>query len=79
MKHDMKLDAVGPWTEVKLSVIRDYVAPYSTILKRQGQYASLPTLMDSPELASISPGLREMLCLEVQQSHSSMDSIDTTL
>jgi len=32
----MKLDAVGPWTEVKLSVIRDYVAPYSTILKRQG-------------------------------------------
>lgn len=35
-KSSMRLDEIGIRTEVKLSVIRDYVAPYSTILKRQG-------------------------------------------
>lgn len=33
--HDVRLDQIGIWTEIKLSVIRDYVAPYSAILKKQ--------------------------------------------
>lgn len=33
--HDVRLDEVGAWTEIKLGVIRDYVAPYSAILKKK--------------------------------------------
>ena len=31
----MELDEVGTWTEIKLRIIRDYSAAYSTILKKQ--------------------------------------------
>ena len=29
----MNLDEIGPWSEIKLDILRDYAAPYSTILK----------------------------------------------
>ena len=31
-------DVIGPWTEVKLEILRQYAAPYSRILTRQGFY-----------------------------------------
>lgn len=32
----MNLDEIGPWSEIKLDILRDYAAPYSTILKSHG-------------------------------------------
>ncbi len=32
----MNLDEIGPWSEIKLDILRDYAAPYSTILKSNG-------------------------------------------
>ena len=32
---NIKLDEVGQWTEIKLQILRDYSAAYSTILRRQ--------------------------------------------
>jgi len=32
----MNLDEIGPWSEIKLDILRDYAAPYSRILKRNG-------------------------------------------
>jgi three-Cys-motif partner protein len=29
----MNLDEIGPWSEIKLDILRDYAAPYSKILK----------------------------------------------
>jgi hypothetical protein len=32
----MNLDEIGPWSEIKLDILRDYATPYSTILKNNG-------------------------------------------
>ena len=32
----MNLDEIGPWSEIKLDILRDYAAPYSRILKSYG-------------------------------------------
>lgn len=32
----MNLDEIGPWSEIKLDILRDYAAPYSMILKSNG-------------------------------------------
>ncbi len=32
----MNLDEIGPWSEIKLDILRDYAAPYSRILKSNG-------------------------------------------
>ena len=32
----MNLDEIGPWSEIKLDILRDYAAPYSAILKSNG-------------------------------------------
>ena len=32
----MTLDEIGPWSEIKLDIIRHYAAPYSRILKSNG-------------------------------------------
>lgn len=32
----MNLDEIGPWSEIKLDILREYAGPYSTILKRNG-------------------------------------------
>jgi len=32
---NVKLDEVGRWTEIKLQILRDYSAAYSTILRKQ--------------------------------------------
>src|SRR5690349_2400012 len=29
----MDLDQIGPWSEIKLAILRDYAGPYSAILK----------------------------------------------
>lgn len=34
----MNLDEIGPWSEIKLDILRDYAAPYSRILKSNGFY-----------------------------------------
>jgi len=31
-------DVIGPWTEVKLDIIREYAAPYSKIVQANGFY-----------------------------------------
>lgn len=32
----MKFDEIGPWSEIKLDILRDYAAPYSLILQKNG-------------------------------------------
>ncbi len=32
----MNLDEIGPWSEIKLDILREYAAPYSRILKSNG-------------------------------------------
>jgi three-Cys-motif partner protein len=32
----MNLDEIGPWSEIKLDILRDYAAPYSRILHNSG-------------------------------------------
>lgn len=32
----MNLDEIGPWSEIKLDILRKYAAPYSKILKNKG-------------------------------------------
>jgi hypothetical protein len=35
MPSTLKLDEIGRWSEVKLDIIREYAAAYSTILSAQ--------------------------------------------
>ena len=35
-ESSMNFDEIGPWSEIKLDILRDYAAPYSTILKSNG-------------------------------------------
>ena len=39
----MNLDEIGPWSEIKPDILRDYAAPYSKILKKKGPKWKLPT------------------------------------
>lgn len=32
----MNLDEIGPWSEIKLDILRDYGTPYSMLLKSHG-------------------------------------------
>jgi len=32
----VNLDEIGPWSEIKLDILRDYAAPYSRILSKKG-------------------------------------------
>lgn len=43
-------DVIGPWSEVKLDILREYAAPYSRIVASNGFYhsyidASLPAVL----------------------------------
>jgi three-Cys-motif partner protein len=35
MSNELQLDEIGPWSEVKLEIVRKYAAAYSTILAKQ--------------------------------------------
>jgi three-Cys-motif partner protein len=34
---ECKLDPIGPWSEVKLEIVKEYARPYSLIMTRQGE------------------------------------------
>lgn len=38
---DLQIDEIGPWSEIKLEIIRKYAAAYSTILAKQPRLAHI--------------------------------------
>ena len=46
----MNLDEIGPWSEIKLDILRDYAAPYSAILKSNGFHHGYIDAFSGPRL-----------------------------
>lgn len=46
----MDLDEIGPWSEIKLDILRDYAAPYSLILKNNGFHHGYVDAFSGPGL-----------------------------
>ena len=57
----MNLDEIGPWSEIKLDILRDYAAPYSTILKRNGFHHGYIDAFSGPGLHIRKAGGEEVL------------------
>lgn len=57
----MNLDEIGPWSEIKLDILRDYAAPYSNILKRKGFYHGYIDAFSGPGLHIRKAGGEEVL------------------
>ena len=57
----MNLDEIGPWSEIKLDIIRDYAAPCSTILKRNGFHHGYIDAFSGPGLHIRKAGGAEVL------------------
>jgi three-Cys-motif partner protein len=57
----MNLDEIGPWSEIKLDILRDYAAPYSTILKRNGFHHGYIDAFSGPGLHIRKSGGEEIL------------------
>jgi three-Cys-motif partner protein len=43
-------DEIGPWSEVKLDILRKYAVPYSTILTKNGFYHGYIDAFSGPGL-----------------------------
>jgi three-Cys-motif partner protein len=57
----MNLDEIGPWSEIKLDILRDYAAPYSTILKSNGFHHGYIDAFSGPGLHIRKSGREEVL------------------
>ena len=57
----MNLDEIGPWSEIKLDILRDYAAPYSTILKSNGFHHGYIDAFSGPGLHIRKVGGEEVL------------------
>src|SRR5688500_2599943 len=57
----MTLDEIGPWSEIKLDIIRDYAAPYSRILKSNGFHHGYIDAFSGPVLHIRKGGGEEVL------------------
>ena len=77
----MNLDEIGPWSEIKLDILRDYAVPYSTILKRNGFHHGYIDAFSGPGLHVRKGGGEEilgspMVALEVQPPFDEYHFID---
>ena len=57
----MNLDEIGPWSEIKLDILRDYAAPYSRILKSNGFHHGYIDAFSGPGLHIRKAGGEEVL------------------
>jgi three-Cys-motif partner protein len=57
----MNLDEIGPWSEIKLDILRDYAAPYSRILKTNGFHHGYIDAFSGPGLHIRKAGGEEVL------------------
>ena len=57
----MNLDEIGPWSEIKLDILRDYAAPYSQILKSYGFHHGYVDAFSGPGLHVRKAGGEEVL------------------
>ena len=57
----MNLDEIGPWSEIKLDILRDYAAPYSRILKSNGFHHGYIDAFSGPGLHVRKAGGEEVL------------------
>lgn len=57
----MNLDEIGPWSEIKLDILRDYAAPYSRILKSYGFHHGYIDAFSGPGLHIRKAGGEEVL------------------
>lgn len=57
----MNLDEIGPWSEIKLDILRDYAAPYSRILKSNGFHHGYIDAFSGPGLHVKKAGGEEVL------------------
>ena len=57
----MNLDEIGPWSEIKLDILRRYAVPYSTILKRKGFHHGYVDAFSGPGLHIRKAGGEEIL------------------
>ena len=77
----MNLDEIGPWSEIKLDILRDYAAPYSRILKTNGFHHGYIDAFSGPGLHTRKAGGEEVLgsplvALEVQPPFDEYHFID---
>jgi three-Cys-motif partner protein len=59
--NKMNLDEIGPWSEIKLDILRDYAAPYSAILKSNGFHHGYIDAFSGPGLHIRKAGGEEIL------------------
>ncbi len=57
----MNLDEIGPWSEIKLDILRDYAAPYSRILSSHGFHHGYIDAFSGPGLHVRRKGKEEVL------------------
>jgi three-Cys-motif partner protein len=57
----VNLDEIGPWSEIKLDILRDYAAPYSKILKSNGFHHGYIDAFSGPGLHDRKGGGDEVL------------------
>jgi len=57
----MNLDEIGPWSEIKLDILRDYAASYSRILKSNGFHHGYIDAFSGPGLHVRKAGGEEVL------------------
>ena len=57
----MNLDEIGPWSEIKLDILRDYAAPYSKILKSNGFHHGYIDAFSGPGMHISKAGGEEVL------------------
>ncbi len=77
----MNLDEIGPWSEIKLDILRDYAAPYSKILKSNRFHHGYIDAFSGPGLHVRKAGGEEVLgsplvALEVEPSFDEYHFID---
>jgi three-Cys-motif partner protein len=69
----VKFDEIGPWSEIKLAILRDYAGPYSRILENNGFHHGYIDAFSRPGL-HVKKGNREevmgrpLVALEVSPS-----------
>jgi three-Cys-motif partner protein len=57
----MNLDEIGPWSEIKLEILRKYAGPYSTILTKNGLHHGYIDAFSGPGLHIRRAGGEEIL------------------
>ncbi len=79
-ERSLKLDEIGPWSEIKLEIIRKYAAAYSVILAKQPKLqhvyvdafagAGVVRSKETGELVSGSPLIAQNVTPRFREYHS---------